>query len=121
MHYQYIFVCLAYSLLAFFSCRNMTLRMIEKIGINCKFYPQKFIVLPFKTRKIFKINQKTIPRYLFFELFLSIFFLLLGPINLIFLFAFKTKETAGILILFQSCLIVINIFYFSVMSCRYRK
>ncbi len=121
MYYQYIFIFFAYSLLAFFSCKNMSLGMIKKIGINSRYYPQKFIVPPFKIRKMFKIKQKTIPKYLLYELILAIFFLILGLISIILLLLFKTPRITGVLMLFQSCLIVINVFYFSIMSFRYSK
>ena len=66
---------------SFLNCRNSAVGMIKEIGTNSCYYPKHFIILKSRMKKLFKIKDRVIPRYLYFELLLSLFFLLLGPVN----------------------------------------
>ena len=48
---------------------------IKKIGLNSVYYPDRYVVLPHWIRKRFKIEQRMIPRFSFFELLLAMLFL----------------------------------------------
>ena len=54
-------------------------RIIKKVGIRIKFYPAHYIMPSRKMRKIFKLDKKEIPKWMYFILFLVflILFLLL--------------------------------------------
>lgn len=116
-----IFFFFTYSLFSFLTLKNASIGAMKEIGINSRFYPKEFIVPPYWIKKVFKIKQKTIPKYLVFELFLSVFFLTLGPVNVIVFFLFQTKRMFITQAMFQSCLIVLNFIYFFIMFYRYCK
>ncbi len=112
MDFEVIFVFFALSLLSFFNCRNSTIGMIVRIGINMRFYPKHYKVLHRKLKNFFRIKNTTIPKFLFYELFVSILFAILGPINTgIYLCFNENKELVGNLLMLHIILIIINLIY----------
>ena len=96
--------------------------MIERIGTNSQHYPKGYTNPAKWVRALFKIKQRVIPRYLYFELILSLVFALLGPINLIICVAVDcAPDIGGILIMIHSCMVIINMIYFSILSLWHRK
>ena len=121
---EFIFFYLGVTVLSFFSCRNSTVGMIKEIGINSqsRYYPKHYIIPKRWMRKFFHINQRTIPRYLYFELLVSVFFLILGLFNTaIFIVVGCDKPIAGILFMFHICLIIINAIFFSITSLIFKR
>ena len=55
--------------------RKSALDNIRRIGFNSGYYPKRYVVLPRWIRKRFKIEQRMIPRFSFFELLLAMLFL----------------------------------------------
>ena len=55
--------------------RKSALDNIRRIGFNSGYYPKRYVVLPRRIRKRFKIEQRIIPRFLFFELLLAMLYL----------------------------------------------
>ena len=116
-----------YSALAFLSCvsfRNTTVTLIEEIGISSRYYPKHYITPKRWIRNIFHIHIKKhkIPRYLYFELLLSLFFLALGPLNIVICVAVDgDKFISGMLIMFHICLIIINVIFLVVMTPLYKR
>lgn len=107
---------------SFLNCRNSAVGMIKEIGTNSSYYPKHFIILKSRMKKLFKIKDRVIPRYLYFELLLSLFFLLLGPVNTLICIAVDCNKTvSGILLMFHVCLIIINMIFFSVMSLLFKN
>lgn len=116
MDFEVIFVFFALSLLSFFNCRNSTKGMIVRLGINMRFYPKHYKVLHRKLKRFFRIKNTTIPQFLFYELFVSILFAILGPINTIIYLCYNNKELVGHLIMLHIILIIINFIYFAINS-----
>lgn len=44
---------------------------VRKIGLNSRYYPKRYVLLPRRIRKLFRIEQRMIPRFLYFELLLA--------------------------------------------------
>lgn len=60
-----------------YACINVAKRMIEDIGYHRKYYPKRYIMPNRKVRKLFKLKKKEIPKWLYAELLMSIYFALL--------------------------------------------
>lgn len=122
MKFGYIFMFFGIAVFSFLNCRNSAVGMIKEIGTNSCYYPKRFIILKSRMKKLFKIKDRVIPRYLYFELLLSLFFLLLGPVNTLICIAVDCNKTvSGILLMFHVCLIIINMIFFSVMSLLFKN
>ena len=120
----FIFMCLGITVLSHRHCRNMTVNMIEDIGINhrSRYYPKHYIAPQKWMRKFFHINQRVIPRYLYFELFVSLFFLILGLFTTVIGLAVgDDKPITGSLIMFHVCLIIINAVFSVIMSAIFNR
>ena len=57
--------------------------MIKKIGYHKKLYPKKYIVPDKKIANLFKINERSIPKWLYYELIMVIVYALFFPVNTI--------------------------------------
>lgn len=122
MSIWFIFAFIGFTLLSFFNCRNSTKGMIDEIGINNRFYPKGYMTLPRITRRFFGVKTKVIPKFLFWEFIVSVLFLALGPIYIIiYLCCNETSRVGGILLLFHTSLIIINLFFFAIMSTIFKK
>ena len=99
--------------------------MTEDIGINSRFYPKHYIILKKWMRKLFHIKQHVIPRYLYLELLVSLFFFILGVFNTVIFIAVVVvgfdKAIVGYLIMFHMCIIIINTIFFTIMSLIFKK
>lgn len=123
MDFGYIFMFFAIAFLSSMNCKNSAIGMIESVGKTSRHYPKWYIRPARWVRKLFNIkHQHEIPRYLYFELFLSIFFALLGLINLIICaVADCAPSVVGILLISHACLIIINMIFFSIMSLLIKR
>ena len=122
--FELIFFYLGATVLSCMSCRNSTVGMIKEIGINprSRYYPKHYITPKRWMRNIFHIKQRVIPRYLYFELLVSLFFLILGLLNTVLFIAVGCdKSITGILIISHICLIIINMIFFSIMSWVFKR
>ena len=118
----YIFVFLGISFLSSMSCRNSAIGMIERIGTKSLHYPKRYIAPAKWVRTVFKLKQRLIPRYLYFELILSLFFAVLGPVNLmICIIVDCSANIVGILIMLHVCLILVDMIFFSIISYLIKK
>ena len=117
-----ILMLLGISLLSFFNCRNSTVGMIKEIGVNSRYYPQRYTVIPRWMKKLFRIKQSKIPKYLYAELIMAIIFALLGLVNSIVACCVNfDKQTVGILVIAHCCLIIFNAMFFVSMSFFFKK
>ena len=122
MDLGYIFMFLGISILSSLNCKNSAIGMIERIGKNSRHYPKGYTKPAKWVRTLFKIKQREIPRYLYFELIISLIFALIGPINLIICIAVNcTPDVVGILVMLHVCLVIINMFCFSILSFRFKR
>lgn len=119
---DHIFVFLGISILSSMNCRNSAIGMIERIGTNSLHYPKGYIAPAKWVRTVFKLTQRLIPRYLYFELILSLFFAALGPVNLmICIIVGCSANIVGILVMIHICLVVVNMIFFSIASSLMKK
>lgn len=105
------------SLLSSWSCRNSAFEMMSTLGVDTQRYPKRYIKPARWVRKLFNIKQRVVPRYLYFQLFLSLFYAALFPINLIIcIVANCAPNVAGILVMFHVGLILVNEVSFIIIS-----
>ena len=110
------------SFLSSMSCRNSALGMIKQIGSNSLHYPKRYIVPAKWARTVFKLTQHLIPRYLYFELILSLFFAALGPVNLIICIILDcSANIVGILIMIHISLVIVNMIFFAIITSLMKK
>lgn len=113
---------LGMSALSSINCRNSAIGMIEELGTNLPRYPKGYVNPAKWVRTLFKINQRLIPRFLYFELILSLFFALLGPISLIICVIVDcAPRIVGLLVMFHACLIISNTIFLSIWSLTIKK
>lgn len=123
MDFGYIFMFFGIAILSSIDCKNLAIGVMESVGKTSQHYP-KWYIRPAKwVRKLFNIKHHyEIPRYVYFELFISIFFALLGPINLIICAATHCNPSVvGILIMNHVCLIIINTVFFLIMTLLLKR
>ena len=122
MDLGWIYVYLGMAVLSFLTFKNLAVGQIEEIGISSRYYPKHYITPKRWIRNIFHIKKHKIPRYLYFELLLSLFFLALGPLNIVICVAVDgDKFISGMLIMFHICLIIINVIFLVVMTLLYKR
>lgn len=122
MDFGYIFMFLGISILSSINCKNSAIGMIERIGTNSPRYPKGYIAPAKWVRTLFKVKQRSIPGCLCFELILSLFFAVLGPINLMICAIVDcAPDIVGILVMLHICLVVFNMIFFSIMSSLLKK
>ena len=122
MDIGYVFMFLGISILSSINCRNSAIGTIKRIGTNSTHYPKGYIDNPKWVRYVFKLTQRVIPRYLFFELILSLFFAVLGPVNLMICIVVDcSTNVVGILVMIHICLVILNMIYFSIVTALMKK
>ena len=67
-------VLLMFLFFSFQGTKKSALDNIKKVGLNSRYYPKRYVLLPRRIRKLFRIEQRMVPRFLYFELLLSLFF-----------------------------------------------
>lgn len=114
-----------YSALAFLSCvsfRNTTVALIEEIGISSRYYPKHYITPKRWIRNIFHIKKHKIPRYLYYELLLSLFFLMLGLFNIVVCIVTDGEAfITGVLVMVHFCLAGVFIILFLIVGALYKR
>ena len=122
MNMKIVLMFFTISLLSFLNCRNSAIGMINKVGINSRYYPKRYIVIQRWMKRIFRIKQSKIPRYLYIELIIAVVFATLGLANSIIAFCGNFhKEIVGILIMIHVCLIIFNMIFFLIMSFFFKR
>ena len=116
----YIYCIMAVS--SFLAFKIAAMKLIEEIGISSRHYPKHYVAPKRWIRNIFHIKEHKIPRFLNFELLLSLFFLTLGPLDIVIYAAVDgDKFISGMLVMFQMCLIIINSIFLAVMTLLYKR
>ena len=122
MDFGSIFMFLGIALLSGLSCKNAAIGMIGQINTVSRYYPKHYMAPGRRMKKLFKLSQRVIPRYLYFELLLSLFFFLLGPLNIVIWMAFHCGKTAAaILVMVHVCLILLNLVFFLITSLLFKR
>ena len=116
----YIYCIMAVS--SFLAFKIAAMKLIEEIGISSRHYPKHYVAPKRWIRSIFHIKEHKIPRFLNFELLLSLFFLALGPLNIVICVAVDGENfVSGMLVMFHSGLILINMIFIAIMTLLYFK
>lgn len=117
-----LFMFLGIALLSGLNCKNAAVGMIKELGTRPEYDPKHYVAPKRWMKKLFDIRQRAIPRYLYFELYLSFFFFALGPLNIgICIVTGFDKTIAGILIQLHVGLILINTLFYAILSTIYKK
>ena len=116
----YIYCIMAVS--SFLAFKIAAMELMEEIGISSRYYPKHYVAPKRWIRNIFHIKEHKIPRFLNFELLLSLFFLTLGPLDIVIYAAVDgDKSISGILVMLHMCLIIINSIFLAVMTLLYKR
>lgn len=109
-------------LFTFIGFRNAIRGMVTEIGRNPKFFPKKYIAVPKMLKKLFNIRQQFVPRFLYYECYISIVFLILSPIEMaLYCCANDNGVLASWVLLFHVWCSILNIIVFLVFSAIYKK
>jgi len=109
MNYYHLIVFLGISILSSASAKNSAIGMIEQLRTYLPCYPKGYVTPAKWVRRIFKIRQRMVPRYLYFELLLSLFYAILGPLNLLVcLFTNCNKKIVALLVIVHCSLIIVE-------------
>ena len=83
MYYMFLLI-VCFSIMPSIAFKRNALRQIKELGLNLPLYPKRYIAPANWMRKWFKITKgKLIPRFLYFELILSVAYAVLGPIFIV--------------------------------------
>ena len=117
-----IIMLLGLSWLSSITCKNTAIAEINRIGRNTPYYP-KWYVLPAQwVRILFGLKNFKIPRYLYIELILSVFFAIIGPVSVIIGFTTNMNPNVmGILIMLQCALMIVRTLIITIMHIITRK
>lgn len=121
-HHTIILMFGILSLMSSYGCVNSTKIMIKEIGINEKFYPQQYIMPHRKIRRIFNLKKREIPKWLYFQLFMSMVFVGLFLFSTtIYLGTDGNKLLAVILIYIYILLMSADLIYFLICAAIYKR
>ena len=122
--FDVIFMYLSFMFLATRNFRSLTVEGIKEIGINhrSRYYPKHYITPKRWMRKLFDRKQRVIPRFVCFELFVFLFYVILGLINIVVTIAVGVDTNiAGILLLSYFGLAVVIIIFHFIMTHRFKR
>ena len=120
--YSAIIVFAIISGLTFYGYVNGTRIIISEVGINKKFYPQRYIMSHRSIAKFFKIKRKPIPKYLYFELFAAIVCAMFFQINtIIYLCTNGNMQIADLFIRIHVGFVLIDSIYGTIWFRIYKK
>ena len=91
-------------------------RIIKRVGIRIKFYPAHYIMPSRKMRKIFKLDKKEIPKWMYFSLYLSFVYIILFLIFVLYVLIDDELTILQVFLYGYGILIVANIWRF-LLSC----
>ncbi len=114
---------LGLSVITFFYNKRFTIIMINEICINSRYYPKHYCAVPRWVKKCFKVKQKTIPKFLCFEFYIMIFYVIMGLIDIIVSIFSCVKnrfDIVYILFMIYCCIILIKRIHFIIMSLIYK-
>ena len=93
---------------------------IKKIGLNSRYYPKRYALLPRWIRKSFGIEQRMVPRFLYFELLLAMVFFVYAFVLAVYTLI-ASDPFNGWLILIPVLLSVLDIFLSSILTSVYLR
>lgn len=122
MFYQIFFLAIGPSFLTSLFCRNIAISMIREIGINERYYPRSYSDIPRWIRKIFNLKKQKILKIVLFELYMSLFSAILGPVNaIIIVCAAGNENIIRVVVVFFISMLGIFEILFIVMYFYYKR
>lgn len=123
---EYIFLGILFILLISFAgyihYKDVAVYLIKKTVIIPKYYPKHYIVLKNNIRKRFNIQQKEIPKYVYFKLMLSRLFLLFGAVyTLIFVATGGNRYVLSCLVWMYGFIVIGDLILLGIMVRIYNK
>lgn len=89
--------------------RNVVIYAIKDNPIPSRFFPKHYTKVPHFIKYFFKLKSREIPKYLYVEALLSLFYILLFPMNIIIsLCSGCSDNVVGILVMVQCIIGLIN-------------
>lgn len=114
---KYFFMYFCFSFLSSLGTRNSAIGLISEIGTVSRYYPKRYIAPARWVKRLFKIQRRLIPRFIYFELLLSLFYAALCPINtLISVIVEFDPFVCGVLAMIHMALIIFDTVYMVIMS-----
>lgn len=95
-------------------------RIIKRVGIRIKFYPAHYIMPSKKMRKIFKLEKKEIPKWMYFSLYLSFVYIILFFVFLLYCLIDDKLTILHIFLYGYGILMVADIIYFTFFAFLYK-
>ena len=111
-----IFIFAFFSFMGSYGCINTTKKMINIIGYNKKYYPKKYIMPHRKMRRLFNLEKKPIPKWLYFDLWMSFVFVALFFVSTTILLLSRDKWLV-VQVLGCIYMIVVSLFLVHVVIC----
>ena len=114
---------LGLSFIIFFYNKSFTIEMIKEICINPPYYPKHYCIVPRWIKKCFKVKQRMIPKFLCFEFYIMIFYVIMGLIDSILSIFLCVKDRIDVvyaLYIIYGCIILVEQTYFIIMSLIYK-
>ena len=119
---KHFFMYFCFSLLSSLRTRNSAIGLISEIGTVSRYYPKWYIAPARWVKRLFKIKRRLIPRFIYFELFLSLFYAALCPINtLICVIAGFDPFVSSLLVWIHAALSIFETVFIVVMSHIMKK
>ena len=92
----------------------------KKVGIRIKFYPAHYIMPSRKMRKIFKLDKKEIPKWMYFSLYLSFVYIILFLIFVLYVLIDDELTILQVFLYGYGILMVANIIYLAIFAFMYK-
>ena len=86
-----------------------TVCLIDDVGVCSSHYPQQYMDTPIWVKKVYGIHHRSIPKYYYYKLMVSVLLTLLGPVNIfVYWICGCSPIVEGILIWIHICLGLID-------------
>ena len=95
-------------------------RIIKRVDIRIKFYPAHYIMPSRKMRKIFKLDKKEIPKWMYFLLYLSFVYIILFLIFVLYVLIDDELTILQVFLYGYGILMVANIIYLAIFAFLYK-
>ena len=120
-HRNVILMFATMSFMGYYGSNPAVKRVIADIGIKERHYPKDYIMLGRKFRKIFKLQKKKIPKWTYFELCLSIVYIVHFLVMSLLYFVAIDKDLVEAIYMFSYVILMTtNSIYIMISVFRYR-
>ena len=113
---------LYWTVLSSYSVRKASILFIKEVGINFRHYPSWYFDPPKWMRKFFKLkSRQMIPKFLYGEFYLTIFFCLFGLTNFVLYICQGNNLLSAILLITHVTAVLLDFIYLIVASLIAKK